>query len=185
MRPRRRADPRSVAVAPAGGRRAGRGLAALTAWGTSTGRVEDCGCYGGLVMLTPAQSLALDGVYVALLVSRVAALAPARPDRARRLDVAIVSVAGLLAAARRGLALAAEAARRSGPAARRTDVAPRLADALAARRHRRAALRRLSQPRLSLLQALGAVPERDRGAARPALGRRRDVAPGRRAAADS
>src|SRR5215471_13527949 len=42
-------------------------FAALTAWATSTGRVEDCGCYGGLVMLTPAQSLALDGVYVALL----------------------------------------------------------------------------------------------------------------------
>jgi hypothetical protein len=42
-------------------------FAALTAWGTSTGRVEDCGCYGGLVMLTPAQSLALDGLYVALL----------------------------------------------------------------------------------------------------------------------
>jgi hypothetical protein len=42
-------------------------FAALTAWATSTGRVDDCGCYGGLVMLTPAQSLALDGVYVALL----------------------------------------------------------------------------------------------------------------------
>src|SRR5262245_15783194 len=42
-------------------------FAALTAWATSTGRVEDCGCYGGLVMLTPAQSIALDGVYVALL----------------------------------------------------------------------------------------------------------------------
>jgi len=45
------------------------GFAALTAWGTRTGRVEDCGCYGGLVMLTPAQSLALDGLYVALLVA--------------------------------------------------------------------------------------------------------------------
>jgi hypothetical protein len=44
-------------------------FAALTAWGTSSGRVEDCGCYGGLVMLTPAQSLALDGLYVALLIA--------------------------------------------------------------------------------------------------------------------
>jgi hypothetical protein len=43
------------------------GFAGLTAWGTRTGRVEDCGCYGGLVMLTPAQSVALDGLYVALL----------------------------------------------------------------------------------------------------------------------
>jgi hypothetical protein len=54
------------------------GFAALTAWGTSSGRVEDCGCYGGLVMLTPAQSLALDGVYVALLAAAWA-LAPADP----------------------------------------------------------------------------------------------------------
>jgi hypothetical protein len=45
------------------------GFAALTAWGTSSGRVDDCGCYGGLVLLTPAQSLALDGVYLALLAA--------------------------------------------------------------------------------------------------------------------
>ncbi len=42
-------------------------FAGLTAWATSTGRAEDCGCYGGLVRVTPAQSLALDGIYVALL----------------------------------------------------------------------------------------------------------------------
>jgi hypothetical protein len=41
---------------------------ALTAWGVANGRVEDCGCYGGLVMLTPVQSLALDGLYLALLL---------------------------------------------------------------------------------------------------------------------
>jgi hypothetical protein len=44
-------------------------FAALTAWGTSTGRIDDCGCYGGLLLLTPAQSIALDGVYLALLVA--------------------------------------------------------------------------------------------------------------------
>jgi hypothetical protein len=43
------------------------GFAALTAWGTSTGRIDDCGCYGGLLFLTPAQSLALDALYLALL----------------------------------------------------------------------------------------------------------------------
>jgi uncharacterized membrane protein YphA (DoxX/SURF4 family) len=54
------------------------GFAALTAWGTSSGRVEDCGCYGGLVMLTPAQSLALDAVYLVLL-GAAWSLAPAEP----------------------------------------------------------------------------------------------------------
>jgi hypothetical protein len=45
------------------------GFAALTWWGTSTGRVEDCGCYGGLLLLTPVQSLLLDGLYLALLAA--------------------------------------------------------------------------------------------------------------------
>jgi uncharacterized membrane protein YphA (DoxX/SURF4 family) len=53
-------------------------FATLTAWGTSSGRVEDCGCYGGLIMLTPVQSLALDGVYLALLAAAWW-LAPADP----------------------------------------------------------------------------------------------------------
>jgi hypothetical protein len=42
-------------------------FAALTIWGTSTGRVEDCGCYGGYLLLTPWQSVALDGGYLILL----------------------------------------------------------------------------------------------------------------------
>jgi hypothetical protein len=42
---------------------------ALTVWGVASGRVEDCGCYGGLLMLTPVQSLALDGLYLALLLT--------------------------------------------------------------------------------------------------------------------
>ena len=41
-------------------------LAGLTFWGAKSGRVEDCGCYGGLVLLSPAQSIALDGLYFAL-----------------------------------------------------------------------------------------------------------------------
>jgi hypothetical protein len=43
------------------------GLACLTVWGTSTGRVEDCGCYGGFLRLRPWQSVALDAAYIALL----------------------------------------------------------------------------------------------------------------------
>ena len=41
---------------------------ALTVWGRRSGRIEDCGCYGGLVLITPAQSQALDVLYLALVV---------------------------------------------------------------------------------------------------------------------
>ncbi|HPQ15235.1 MAG TPA: hypothetical protein PLP04_08400, partial [Bryobacteraceae bacterium] len=44
-------------------------MAALTIWGTASGRVEDCGCYGGLLHLRPWQSVALDAVYVALALA--------------------------------------------------------------------------------------------------------------------
>lgn len=42
-------------------------LAGLTIWSTSTGRVEDCGCYHGLLEVTPRQSVALDLLYAALV----------------------------------------------------------------------------------------------------------------------
>lgn len=43
------------------------GLGAVTYWSITTGRVDNCGCYGGLVELSLAKSLGLDGVYLALL----------------------------------------------------------------------------------------------------------------------
>jgi len=80
------------------------GFAALTAWGTRTGRIDDCGCYGGQVMLTPAQSLALDGLYIALLA--VAWLfwtgAPGAPP-AWTLAIVVLTGAAALAAAWRSL----------------------------------------------------------------------------------
>lgn len=42
-------------------------LAALTWWSTSTGRVQDCGCYQGLVEISPAQSIGLTIAYAALI----------------------------------------------------------------------------------------------------------------------
>lgn len=42
-------------------------LAGLKIWGTSSGHVEDCGCYGGILLLTPRQSLLLNMVYILLL----------------------------------------------------------------------------------------------------------------------
>ncbi|MEO0837785.1 MAG: MauE/DoxX family redox-associated membrane protein [Cyanobacteria bacterium J06643_5] len=44
------------------------GLMILTYWSTSTGRTEDCGCYNGWVKISPIQSLALDIIYIVLLI---------------------------------------------------------------------------------------------------------------------
>jgi uncharacterized membrane protein YphA (DoxX/SURF4 family) len=71
-------------------------FAILTAWATSSGRVEDCGCYGGLLFLTPTQSFALDGFYLVLLV--VAWVThPSVPQASAPWQV--LSVAAVLAAA--------------------------------------------------------------------------------------
>lgn len=45
------------------------GLGALSHWGIARGRVDDCGCYGGAVALSPGWSLFLDLVYAALLIT--------------------------------------------------------------------------------------------------------------------
>ena len=42
-------------------------LSALTIWGTSSGRIKDCGCYGGLLVITPKQSVLLNLGYIVLL----------------------------------------------------------------------------------------------------------------------
>ncbi|MCW5317045.1 hypothetical protein GTQ43_25465 [Nostoc sp. KVJ3] len=42
-------------------------LSILTYWSTSTGRTEDCGCYTGLLIITPNQSLLLNSIYIALM----------------------------------------------------------------------------------------------------------------------
>ena len=42
-------------------------LAGLTFWSTTTGRVEDCGCYNNFLAISPQQSLLLDAVYAVLL----------------------------------------------------------------------------------------------------------------------
>lgn len=43
-------------------------LSALTIWATSSGRTVDCGCYGGLLVITPTQSVLLNLGYILLLV---------------------------------------------------------------------------------------------------------------------
>jgi hypothetical protein len=43
------------------------GFGALTWWGEASGRIEDCGCYGGLLLVTPKQSVLLNLGYFLLL----------------------------------------------------------------------------------------------------------------------
>jgi thioredoxin-related protein len=42
-------------------------LSLITFWSTSTGRTEDCGCYGGLAIITPTQSILLNLAYISLM----------------------------------------------------------------------------------------------------------------------
>jgi hypothetical protein len=42
-------------------------LSALTTWAVSSGRTEDCGCYGGLFVITPQNSILLNLAYILLL----------------------------------------------------------------------------------------------------------------------
>jgi len=42
-------------------------LSTITLWSTSTGRTEDCGCYGGLAVITPTQSILLNLGYISLM----------------------------------------------------------------------------------------------------------------------
>jgi len=43
------------------------GLSALTLWSTVSGRTEDCGCYGGLLIIPPKYSILLNLGYILLL----------------------------------------------------------------------------------------------------------------------
>ncbi|MBU2646284.1 hypothetical protein KKI24_16375 [bacterium] len=44
------------------------GLSILSAWGVASGRVDDCGCYGGWLNLSLKQSLGLNAIYLLLLI---------------------------------------------------------------------------------------------------------------------
>lgn len=43
-------------------------MAFLTFWGAGSGRIKDCGCYGGLLAVSPNQSIVLDGIYFLILI---------------------------------------------------------------------------------------------------------------------
>ncbi|MEH1815622.1 MAG: MauE/DoxX family redox-associated membrane protein [Nostoc sp.] len=44
------------------------GLSLLTYWSTSTGKTKDCGCYNGLLEISPNTSLLLNALYILLLI---------------------------------------------------------------------------------------------------------------------
>ena len=75
----------------------------LTAWGVRSGRSDDCGCYGGLLMLTPAQSMALDALYLALVAVAWLLATAAAPIVPWKAAVVVVAAAAALAASLRSL----------------------------------------------------------------------------------
>jgi hypothetical protein len=44
------------------------GFAVVSLWSSTSGRAPDCGCYNGILTLSPVSSLALDALWIALLV---------------------------------------------------------------------------------------------------------------------
>lgn len=73
-------------------------LSVLTIWSTSSGRAIDCGCYGGIVLVSPLQSVLLNVGYISLLVLaglNLSAVSPAIWQYVLTLIVFIVS--GVLA----------------------------------------------------------------------------------------
>jgi hypothetical protein len=79
------------------------GFAALTLWGATSGRVEDCGCYGGLMALSPNQSAMLDAAYILILA--VAWLFPAvdYPTGFWKLILSLLALVAAIAVSARSL----------------------------------------------------------------------------------
>jgi hypothetical protein len=80
-------------------------LFGLTLWALVTHRVEDCGCYGGLLRLSLGQSLLLDAGYLALLATAWVGTGAARsagftPRLWKLLVVVAAGAAGVLTAQR-------------------------------------------------------------------------------------
>lgn len=78
-------------------------LIAVTARGAWSGKVEDCGCYGGWLQLTARQSMLLDLCYIALLavawtMREAQPLLPAAPALWKLLLTAISGAAGWMLA---------------------------------------------------------------------------------------
>lgn len=75
-------------------------LTSITFWSTRSGRTNDCGCYTGLVEVTPRRSVALNGGYAVLVGTAWALHSPTVPlSRPALLAVGGTALAGGLLAA--------------------------------------------------------------------------------------
>ena len=73
-------------------------LSGLTFWSTSSGRTLDCGCYGGMIIITPKQSILLNVGYILLLLAGLNLDLNNRPEYWQTISIFVVSVAsGILA----------------------------------------------------------------------------------------
>jgi Methylamine utilisation protein MauE len=70
-------------------------LAGLTLWAEKRRHIEECGCYGGIVVLTPMQSVGLDAVYIVLVLLAWATIPPSSATAPWR--VVVVAASGLAA----------------------------------------------------------------------------------------
>lgn len=74
------------------------GLTAVALWGEWSGRVEDCGCYGGLLSLKPHQTAVINAGLVAMLVAALMLPPPAGPVPFAEMAAAAAAVVVGLAA---------------------------------------------------------------------------------------
>ncbi len=71
---------------------------ALTLWGASAKRIEDCGCYGNQMALSPTQSAALDALYIVML-GGAWRFAPAKTPSMLALRLVAAVIAGAIGTA--------------------------------------------------------------------------------------
>jgi hypothetical protein len=69
-------------------------LTGLTVWSITSGKTADCGCYGGFITPSISQSVALNGIYVLLVIGAWMTMPPQTAGESWR--VATVVLAGIL-----------------------------------------------------------------------------------------
>jgi hypothetical protein len=55
-------------------------LTAITWWGVKSGKASDCGCYGGYIQPSIAQSIGINATFIALLLAAWVVSAPTNPE---------------------------------------------------------------------------------------------------------
>lgn len=71
------------------------GLSILTFWSTSSGRTDECGCYGGILLISPKQSIAINLGCIVLLT--IAWVYPAASHRTETWQWVLAAIAFVIA----------------------------------------------------------------------------------------